>query len=118
MGIDYDMTEVVHCKSESEIGVNRCKTLCAETWMDRIITLSSAKVLMLFGSIAKEWFGNLVGEKLDRAGVRTEVTIGGSSRLVVWLPHPNARGERNLTSVLDDSDVSLIRRSLDCLRGE
>ena len=57
MGIDYAMTEVVHCKSESEIGVNRCKTLCAETWMDRIITLSSAKVLMLFGSIAKEWFG-------------------------------------------------------------
>nr|ABZ07479.1 hypothetical protein ALOHA_HF4000ANIW137G21ctg1g7 [uncultured marine microorganism HF4000_ANIW137G21] len=112
MGVDYAMTEIVHCKSESEIGVNRCKSLCAKTWMDRIIALSSAKVLMLFGSIAKEWFGNLVGEKLDRAGVRTGVIIAGSPRLVVWLPHPNARGERNLTSVLEDLEVSLIRSSL------
>ena len=112
MGVDYAMTEIVHCKSESEIGVNRCKTLCAETWMDTIITLSSAKVLILFGSIAKEWFANQVGEKLNRAGVSKGVTIGGRSRLVVWLPHPNARGERNLTSVLDDYDVSLIRKSL------
>ena len=80
--------------------------------MDTIITLSSAKVLILFGSIAREWFANQVGEKLNRAGVSKGVTIGGRSRLVVWLPHPNARGERNLTSVLDDYDVSLIRKSL------
>lgn len=113
MGIDYAMTEIVHCKSESEIGVKKCKTFCADNWINPIIRLSSAKVIMLFGSIARDWFGNYVGEKLGRAGVMPNVNLGGSPRLIVWVPHPNARGKRNLTEILSEMDINLIRQSLD-----
>lgn len=112
MGIDYAMTEIVHCKSESEIGVNRCKSLCANTWMNRIISLSSAKVLILFGTVAKQWFGDMTGDKLGKSGVKNGIVIEGKARLVVWLPHPNAREIRNLTSVLTEPEINLIRRSL------
>ena len=41
------------------------------------------------------------------------VNLGGSSRLIIWVPHPNARGKRNLTEILSEMEINLIRQSLD-----
>ena len=112
MGEDYVMTEIVHCKSKKEKGVRICMKTCAKMWMEKIIQSSSSRVLILFGVIARDWFGSFIGDSLGSAGVRFDVSIGGGHRTVVWLPHPSSGLKRILTEVLDNSDIEKIRRQL------
>jgi hypothetical protein len=51
---DYVLTEVVHCKSLDEIGVAKASTTCADLYLDRILDLTPATVLVVVGSLAHQ----------------------------------------------------------------
>ena len=46
---DYVMTELVHCKSHSEFGVSESLKQCSDLWLDRIMALSPAKLVIVMG---------------------------------------------------------------------
>jgi uracil-DNA glycosylase len=46
---DYVMTELVHCKSEKEIGVEEALSHCAQKWTEKIFELSPAKLIVVMG---------------------------------------------------------------------
>jgi hypothetical protein len=46
---DFVMTELVHCKSQSEFGVPEALRTCTELWMNRIFEHSPAKLLIIMG---------------------------------------------------------------------
>jgi hypothetical protein len=49
---DYVMTEIVHCKSEYEKGVILARKKCKDKYLERIITLSPARLIFVVGKNA------------------------------------------------------------------
>lgn len=48
------LTEVVHCKSESEKhGVKECSCLCAQKWLDKVLAEFNGDYIVVVGNIAK-----------------------------------------------------------------
>jgi len=46
---DYVMTELVHCKSHNEFGVTEALKHCANRWLNRILELTQAQLLVVMG---------------------------------------------------------------------
>ncbi len=88
-GHDYALTEIVHCKSRSEAGVKQATRPCVDRYLERLLDLSEAKLLVVIGAPAqKEIRRHLALRGEDRYYSPTE-----SCRFhVCFLPHPNAFG--------------------------
>lgn len=56
---DYVMTELVHCKSPHEEGVNRAMGRCKDKWFDQIMAISPAKLIFVAGVVAGKDFVDL-----------------------------------------------------------
>lgn len=108
----YAMTEVVHCKSRKDnMGVKEARTVCADLYLERIISHSPASVLVVVGAQARDalksrWslpgafgamtkatpeLGSVVASETESIVQRT---IAGVDRVVVFLPHPNSQGTK------------------------
>jgi len=46
---DYVMTELVHCKSHSEFGVTDALKHCADRWLERILAITQANLVVVMG---------------------------------------------------------------------
>ncbi len=103
-GTDYALTEIVHCKSKQEIGVKlKAIKKCAELYMDRILSLSAARVIIVIGAKAKKWF--VVKYELDDQCKYQEK----SGKHYVFLPHPNARGgQKTINAHLSKCQIELV----------
>lgn len=88
-GVDYALTEVVHCKAKDEYGVNEALDECFGRFMERVWAVAAAKVVVVFGKMARQ---KLLGAGAEQPTVPLERTLGGRSRTLVFLPHPNAIG--------------------------
>jgi hypothetical protein len=77
---DFAITEVVHCKSPSEYGVDKnSRAKCFELHMPGILQRSAAVVVCTLGRHAEEAFRNLT------------VIMSKGEAIMVSLAHPNAR---------------------------
>jgi hypothetical protein len=102
-GIDYALTEIVHCKSKGEIGVKEAQSQCVETYLMRILELSAAKVIVVLGSNAKQAIQRQFPGQFpicEQILVSEAIEIGGHERIFAFLPHPNARQPRSFSKCL------------------
>ncbi len=125
----YAMTEVVHCKSKKDrMGVKAARSACSDLYLDRIIALSPARVLVVvgvqagdalktrwdlpqqFGIMKKEASGtaSIVASEADSMVLRE---IAGRERTVVFLPHPNSQGTRKFFSDNYPENMLNLRRA-------
>ncbi len=74
-GWDYALTEVVRCKSWDEDAVWSAAEKCVPRYLRTTLEQSPAVVIGALGA---------------HAGVTT-INVGGTDRLLAFLPHPNAR---------------------------
>lgn len=51
---DYAMTEIVHCKSKNEQGVKKARLKCKDTYLEKILRVSKAKLIIISGKHACE----------------------------------------------------------------
>jgi hypothetical protein len=96
---DYVMTEIVHCKSKGEVGVMSAAGLCARRYLDRVVGLSDARLIVVLGSKARdrlrpilrldETFGSKSAVGDERANVAI-CDIGGARRVLCYLWHPTS----------------------------
>ncbi len=86
-GRDYAMTEVVHCKSKDEKGVLEAVETCVKMHLETVMAVSGATVVVAMGAFARRW---ILGDEVATARV-AERTLGGKTRIVVAMPHPNSR---------------------------
>lgn len=109
-GIDYALTEVVHCSSRSEAGVPEALDECAKRYLRRVVELSGAKVIVVLGSKIKDTvkrdFSFSEGDMFGPA------QIGGRQRYIVFLPHPNAHMPRSFKKRLDEKRLEELRTFL------
>ena len=108
-GIDYALTEVVHCKSTHEHGVREALATCSQRYLGRILRHAGAHVLVVLGKLAKTGFTEAVGgpTQTNLYGPRP---LHGRMRTVAFLPHPNARMPRTLAAVLEHEQFLSLRR--------
>jgi len=110
-GMDFALTEVVHCKSESEHGVAEAFTPCVERWLRPVIQAAAGRVIVLFGTYARTAFNEVYGIPRKTA-VSGPSNLEGFERIVLQLPHPNARGQRANCHPLTSSQLETVRSHL------
>ena len=109
-GTDYAITEVVHCKSKGEEGVLEAAQTCYGTHMASVFSVSAAPVVVVLGKVARE---QLLGAGAEIPSSPLEMELGGRARSVVFLPHPNARGdEKSLAAHYSAADLDKLRALL------
>jgi uracil-DNA glycosylase len=109
-GEDYAVTEVVHCKSVDEIGVHEAALTCYSLHASNVFSVSPARVVVVLGKFARE---ALLGAGADFPRLPLDLELGGRTRTVLFLPHPNARGdEKSLEAHYGGDTLDGVRRLL------
>lgn len=112
-GHDYALTEIVHCKSRSEMGVAEATDACVRRYLERILDLSEARVLVVLGSHA----GKVLREHFQLEHEADHYPPSPShSCHVCFLPHPNARGvKKSFDRAVIDSVRPVFGPTIDAL---
>ncbi len=110
-GTDYAITEMVHCKSNSEYGVIGALSLCSRKWMPWILEESAAVIIVVLGKPAQSAASALWDVDTTRS-VQFDVPINGQDRAVVLLPHTNYRGPRKIEQYVTPQELVRLRRQL------
>jgi hypothetical protein len=99
-GVDYALSEVVHCKSRQEVGVKEAMCKCSSNYLDRLLQVSAASVVIVLGSRARKIFVMRYPDIFSVSpefGTVMQVEVGLRRRLVAFMPHPNAHMKRRLS---------------------
>lgn len=116
IGIDYTLLELVHCKSCREKGVSKAFNECTRKYFERIMRLSPAKLIVVTGYHAINFFCNefkiTYRDDMKRYGLYSPQIIAGSERVICFLPHTNYYGKRKAQYYLNSEDVERIRSFL------
>lgn len=106
-GVDYALSEVVHCKSKSQIGVEEAVSECASRYLRRVIEFSGAKVVVVLGKHAEK----AVKKEFDFADENMigPLLIGKLQRYLVFLPHPAAFIPRTFEECLAKERIQVLR---------
>lgn len=109
-GVDYALSEIVHCKSRQEIGVVDAMDFCSRRYLKEILSISGAVIIVILGDKAKMKFKEALDISEDDINSLTLIHVGGRERHACFLPHPNAWKKKTFETVLS-SDVLLQLRS-------
>ena len=103
-GVDYTLTEVVHCKSRGRKGVSSASSTCGNLWLNRILDASGSRVLLILGDEAGEMLGQLL--ELDKTRIlHRSVMCGSELRWVLFVPAPGSSKTRDIEKILNPSDL-------------
>ena len=87
-------TEIVHCKSTNEIGVNESCGKCFTLWTKKILSRFNGKYIVLVGKFACDRALEIKGIIKDKIVIKTE--------------HPNSRINGNTDKVRQESFIKQI----------
>jgi uracil-DNA glycosylase len=110
-GVDFALTEVVHCKSLKERGVSEALDFCSERYLEKVIASAAAKVLVVYGKHAADAIRGRFGSAMIPQGPGLSlIFIRDTPRMLVFLPHPNRPGpKKTLEARVGDDGLKLIR---------
>jgi hypothetical protein len=109
-GIDYALTEVVHCKSSSETGVARAVEECAPRYLSKTLAASAASVIVVVGRVARQVF-RIAYNYSDAGQVSPSMLIEGRERVIVFVGAPNSRKSKYPRRV-PEADAGVVRALL------
>jgi hypothetical protein len=111
-GWDYALTEVVHCGSRKEAGVDRAALTCGALYLERVIGLSPARVVVVLGDKARNTVRRVFAYA-DPGTVSNPIRIAGKKRQFVFLAHPSAtRIKDEYPRALSEHDLAPLRTVL------
>lgn len=107
-GADFAMTEIVHCPSWDEAGVDEARDFCAGRYLEPILQVAGAQVVVALGAKNRDWFRNRY--RLGDGAVH-DLTIGDRALILAFLPHPTSWGPKTFASTLTADEHSRLRLS-------
>ena len=116
-GDDYAIAEIVRCKSKAERGVIAATDECINNYLDRTIELSGAKIIVCLGEKVRpkvyyKYKPIIISQKSDdKENEIWEMQFNGRKIMLLFLPHPNAHKERNISKLFGDK-LHLITKAL------
>ena len=114
---DYAIAEIVRCKSHAEKGVEAATNECISRYLNRTIELSAAKIIICLGKKVKLEIKNrynciITSERSENNENEIwEMQFNNRKLMLLFLPHPNAREERNISKLFGDK-LNLIKNAL------
>jgi len=120
-GTHYTLTEVVHCNSDGEKGVKRALNTCTERYLEGILRFSPASIIVLLGRYARRAFNDIYHLNLEPCGKGKskqkghfyQTELGGTSRIIINLPHPSAyQFPRHIVHWLTAKEIATINKNL------
>ena len=99
-GKDFVITELVHCKSKSEVGVSEAMDTCFDKWFEKIIQLCKAKIIIILGAESRDkilvWLFPENRDIINERGRYIEpypklYTLFNKKLSLVFFPHPSAK---------------------------
>ncbi len=110
-GVDYAITEIVHCKSRNNIGVDDAMEECVSKFFHSVLKVSGARVLISVGKKVER--SMKVTFNLDQAArIIGPIWIAGQERFVLFFAAPNSNQPRKVDKVLTHSEIARIRSYL------
>ncbi len=107
-GVDYALTEIVHCKSRKQYGVLEAAGTCVELHLNNVLSVAAAQVVIAVGDVAQK--------QIFRCGVPPhpiEMDLGGKIRTVVALSHPNSgKSGKTFETRYSPDDIGRLRAAL------
>jgi hypothetical protein len=110
-GIDYAITEIVHCKSVKEIGVKEAQNQCVQSYLQKVLQMAAARVVVVLGKQAKEVMQYEFNIPKD-VSLFGPIAIGGREKLITFLPHPSAFGIKKFANCLKYDELESLRAFL------
>ena len=107
-GIDFALTEVVHCKSPQEKGVTAAVDTCAGMWLGPVLAQSAARVVVLLGKPAQQACSKVWCLDMSQS-IHFGVDVANRERAVLLLPHPNARVPKKVVKIVSEDDLKQLR---------
>jgi len=120
-GVDYALTEIVHCKSWGQTGVPEAIALCAERYLDKVLAASGARVLIVLGAHARDAICErytLPNPKDSRIPNSQLLTIKKRKFEAIFLPHPSAflrKDKKCIKSVIGPEEFDRISTLLNAI---
>jgi hypothetical protein len=106
-GLDFSITEIVHCKSQSEVGVTAALGTCKQLHWNTIISASSAQLIVVIGKVARDSFS------LPFPIPVLQREVGLQNRWALTLPAPNSRRiQKKVSAHYSEQQLSQIRQEL------
>jgi uracil-DNA glycosylase len=107
-GIDYCLTEIVHCKSIMAEGVQNATNYCHK-YFRSIVELSPASIIIVVGKSAQKLFC----EEYNLAKFLNEKIIGpvlieNKKRMILFILAPAAIGHKKLEKWLNSSELCIL----------
>ncbi len=94
-GVNYALTEVVHCKSQNEIGVVEARHTCASRYLPMVLAAATeAQVFAVIGVQAVREVSDLFGLELDGNNRFAQLDHDGHRWIFVYLDHPSSGGKK------------------------
>ena len=106
---DYVMTSAVHCKSSTWDGDDDTVRHCAELWLNAIMELSVARVVVTISDPTWEVCAEAWGLQPENR-VQFEVPIASRERAVLRLPHRRSGRRSIIRNLLDAEDLERLRQ--------
>jgi len=94
-GIDYCITELVHCKSIKEIGVRNALPECSKQFFNGKNGISGSSLIVAIGRHARDYFHN-------------NPTF--TEKPIIYLPAPNAFGPKKLRDHYNENEIATYRQ--------
>lgn len=107
-GIDYALSEVVHCKSTAERGVQCAAEECVPRYLEELVAAANATVVVCMGS----WSASAVRRQWgipESSKVHGPVRVGERDRYFTFLPNRNARGHRSFSRCVGEDGLAALR---------
>ena len=110
-GVDYALTEVVHCGSQHEVGVAEAFSTCVDRYFERVLNTAAAMVVICVGGSASEAFKRAFG--VDPHHHTEPAEIAGRRRFIVSVPHPGRFGtQKSLEPYVGSGRLAQVREAL------
>ena len=109
-GVDYALSEVVHCCSQQEAGVWEALEECTERYFEPLFEVAAATVVVCLGAHCERMVRERM--RLDSALLAGPIEIGARERYFAFLPHPNAFKRKTFAKCLTESELGELRASV------
>jgi hypothetical protein len=113
-GVDFALTEIVHCKSRNEVGVKEAREFCFDRYFNSVLSIAIAPVFIVYGKHAAKAMQNRFCHELKSLSKNLNMlTTGGQSRIVAFMPAPAAfKLPKGLLENLGEEGLKQIRAHL------
>jgi hypothetical protein len=106
-GINFSITEIVHCKSRAEEGVTQAASTCKQLHWNSMMRTSGAKLVVVIGKVARDCFNLAFPTETPKRDIAFD------NRWVITLPAPNARKVRKtVRTYYTQEQLAPIRKEL------